>query len=224
MPEEIQQTETAAVTHQPRGLSRLIVIIVGVIVALVLVLVPANNSGAAAAQAGILTLIAVALLDWALFCSKRLAMLRLFLACMIGGGIGYYFQLTENIAFQKSFGTEPPSSIRDIRVAGHYVGRLGDLAILIQFSADEKSLDTLLAQRMFDRQSEEETWWSREPTEVWRLLFGNYSDAYGGDAWLNIKPPGDIRIFKWQGDEPTERTTVLWDAETGRTYVLYGFG
>lgn len=224
MSDETKQSETATTTQRPpgRGINRLFVILAGIVVSVGVVLLPANNSSMAAAEAAILTVIAVAFIDWSIFHPKRFAVQRLIVACLIGGGIGYYFQLTEAIAFQRAFGATQPSALGDIRIDGHYVGRLGDLTILMQFRADEKSLNKLLSYRSFKRDSDKEEWWGEEPATVWRQLFGGFV-GYGGDAWRDIELPSNVRIFRWQGD-PVEGTTLLWDADTGQTYVLYIFG
>ena len=115
------------------------------------------------------------------------------------------------------------SAVRSIRVDGDYHGRFQDAAILIQFSADETALMNLLSHREFQRDAEKEEWWREDSATVWRQLFGGFA-GFGGERWRDIELPTDVRILRWQGDDPTENTTVLWDESTERAFVLYTFG
>jgi hypothetical protein len=201
---------------------RFVIAAVGLLVAGAVVLGGPNSIVAAAIAAGLAGLAAVGL-DWAIFHPRRLVLPRVILAGLIGVGTGYYFQLTEARAFQRAFGTAAVESVGDCDVCGHYLGQLGDMWILMRFHVDEGGLERLLSERAFERDVEDEEWWRDEPEGVWRRLFGGYA-GQGGVAWREVALPARVRIYRWQGDNPTSRTLLLWDEEGEWAYVLYSFG
>lgn len=225
-----QQNERTAPPSQPpssgRG-RRLLVVAAAGLASAAIVMLPRSNSTFAAAYAAILAVVAAAIIDRLFFRPRRFLLLRLALACLIGGGIGSRLQLTDAIAFRRAFGCEPPAAVRSVVVHGHYLGSLAagppsDIWVLIQFSADDGTFQRLVSHRSFQRDEFHEKWWQEERATVWRQLFGGFA-GHGGPEWQNVELPKNVQILWWRGD-PIEGTTVLWDQDTGRAYVLYGYG
>lgn len=207
-----------------RILHRLLIVLTGAFAAITMVLLPANNTFVATIEAAFLASMAVAFVDWAVFQHSRLFPPRLIVACLLGGGIGYYFQLTPSVAFQRAFGCAPPDNAKNVRICGHYVGTFGDLFILIQFTASEADLADVLSHHPFVRDDEMEARWRNqaERPAVWRQLFDGWAQ-FGGKPWRKVDLPDHVRVFQWRAD-PVTATKVLWNVDTGRTYVLYIFG
>lgn len=228
---ELPQNEMTASPSRPppsgRGRRLLVVVAAGLASAAVVVL-PGSNSNFAAWYAAILAIVAVAILDRLFFRPRRFLVLRLALACLIGGGIGSRLQLTDAVAFRRAFGCGPPPEVRAVAVHGHYLGGLAvggpaDIWMLIHFNADDGVFHRLVSHRSFQRDGIQEEWWHDERATVWRQLFGGFA-GYGGAEWQNVELPENVQILRWHGDDPTEGTTVLWDQDAGQAYVLYADG
>jgi len=207
----------------PRGVRHFVVALLGAVVAAMVVAIPRNNSVAAAVVAAVLSFIVVLFLDWGMFHVTRLPVGRLIIGGAIGGGIGYSMQLTDAMAFERAFGRDVPAGVAEVHVAGHYIGRFADHAMLIQCRSDAAALEQLLGAREFSRDVEREEWWQKESVSVWRELFGGYAH-YGGAAWDHVDLPARVQVYRWSGREELESTVVLWDVDAGRLFVLYILG
>ena len=204
-----------------RGLrTRGAALLFGVLVAAFVVLVPGTNSICAAAMAVAWTVLAVGFVDWAVFHARRFIVARLILAGLIGGGFGHCCLLTDTVAFDLAFGSSPPPAVRDIRTTGHYAGPLFDGWILMQFTVDEAALDELLSHRRFVRDAYDERAWRDEPAEIWRARLGYYAESCSPGSF-DVRLPARVRVYCWGNEDRLEGTTMVWDEDSGRTYVRY---
>lgn len=199
-----------------------------------LMLIPRNNAMPAAVFAAGFGAICALIADWIVWSGllrrwRRSRMPRLVLAGAIGCVVGSQFLLTGQVAFRRAFGMDIPPGVHGLTVEGYYSrgipGGPSDLTIFLQFDADRPVLDRILSHREFHRLSQMESDWNNEHLGagfVWRDLFWGMASAYAGVSWQMPPKTTSVEIHRW--GEGTPRTTVLWDAERGRAYVLYTLG
>lgn len=136
--------------------------------------------------------------------------------------IVFMFRLDARYAFRVAFGQDPPSSVANLTVdSGLHLGP--DQTYLIRFTADQATIDQVLAARPFRtvRETTEGYPQERDWNSVWQRLFGG-DEGHGGAGWQNVEPMKRPMHFEWENTWPQEVVDVLWDAESGRAYARYG--
>ncbi len=213
-------------------------VVLGSLVSVFVMGIPRNNSVAAYIAAWIVgacyaTVVETVVWSGALRRRKRLTGVRIACAVAVGGLASSHFLLTKDVAFNRAFGTDVPSSIQDIMVEGSYATATppGDLMIFLQFKVDQTGLQRILLNRGFTHDREaEQRWrdgelWAEPPpftqtrARIWDSLFG-WCKVFSGEAWRNIALPARVEIYEW-GLPAMDHTRLLWDVDTGRAYVVY---
>ena len=229
--------------EKKQPLSKWSIVSFGGLASVLMMAIPLNNSIPAYIAAFIVGTIHVAIVDfiWSGFLRRWKETRRLRIACavVVGGFVGSHFMLTKGTAFNRAFGIDTPEFAREVAVEGHYSrglpGGISDLVIFLQFSVDRAGLQQILSKRGFERYDGKEQFWSnfgnpwvseeeliRSREGGWRSLFGGF-EGFRGTKWRDVAIPTSVEIYKW-GVPANHYTVLLWDVNTGRTYVLYTFG
>jgi len=135
--------------------------------------------------------------------------------------LGLVFRVNAKTVFVNAFGMAPPPGVHNATVDANL--RFVDSLQLMRFTADQATIDQIVARRKFGRNREDRdvspqnlSWES-----LWVNAFGS-SAQQGGDAWKNVKPMAQPVLYFWESQWPQEDTTLLWDAQTGQAYVMWG--
>ncbi len=145
---------------------------------------------------------------------------RVIRAVLVGIVVGLFFRLSQEQAFEKAFGVSPPSGVRDFDAT---MLRAMDTIILFRFTANRETIDQLIAKRAFEQDRESVEWYGHDWSFLWGQVFSSF-DEIGGEAWQNVAPMAEPELYRWR--HPIlfiEETILLWDADSGRAYVLYLF-
>ncbi len=229
--------------EKPR-FGRLMIITLGGLASLLVVAAPRNNSVDAHIAAWIAGAFCVAITDfmiWSVFLQqwRKTRRLRVFCAVLVGSFVGSFSSLTENIAFNKAFGIDTPEFVKEVDVVGHYCRGpqcgIGDLVLFLQFNVDRTGLQKILSEREFDRDDQKEQLWSNHEHPwssdgrliqrremAWRSLFSGLL-VFSNAKWNVVALPTSVEFYQW-GQHGGHYTRLLWDMDTGRTYVVYTVG
>jgi hypothetical protein len=159
------------------------------------------------------------LAPWGLTLRKRLLGM-----IVVGVALSFCFRLTATSAFDLAFGFKPPPGITEIVAERHYAGGPGDKVMLLRFKADANAIQQLLASGKIQEQPS----WFRdsgqgEPwSDIWMRFAGGMKSMIPED-WSEIEPMSAPKYYEAWPRFAT-RTHLLWDAATGRAYVIYTLG
>ena len=99
-----------------------------------------------------------------------------------------------------------------------------DTIILFRFTSDREMIDELIGKRAFEQDRESVELFGHDWSLLWGQVFSNF-DELGGRSWQNVAPMSEPELYRWTNPIlGIENTILLWDAESGRAYVLYLFG
>ncbi len=153
--------------------------------------------------------------------------LQLLVVAAIVAGFAWTFRIDEQQLFQCAFGTIPPQGVQSLKVDSCLKALNGDQTILLRFVADRQTLDELVKARDFVRDDEPIKIWMESENAwdaLWEKCFSNFS-TLGGEGWAKVSPMSQPVFYQWDNEEGLlESTRLLWDAETGKAYVLYTLG
>lgn len=154
--------------------------------------------------------------------------LQLLVVVAIVAVLGWAFRIDEPQVFKRAFGIVPPRGVHSLTVDYNLTALPpGDKIILLRFIADQETIDELVSARQFVHEDEPvQLWLKSEITwdRFWERCFSNFSQS-GGQGWTNVSPMNQPVFYRWEDPERLlERTSLLWDAETGKAYMLYTLG
>jgi hypothetical protein len=148
-------------------------------------------------------------------------------ALLVASGVSQPFRANPSQLFERVFGMRPPEGVKDLEAERHYAGGPGDQIILIQFTADRATIDKLVAARGFKEDKDAIELYSddeRNPARLWDRLFTGVI-LLSGPKWKHAPMISEPFVYKWD-DVPDDahRITMLWDAKSGRAYVMWTLG
>ncbi|MEW6250072.1 MAG: hypothetical protein AB1716_05455 [Planctomycetota bacterium] len=154
----------------------------------------------------------------------RLA-LRAAVAIVVGCAAGVALNVRPAWAFREAFGVEQlPAGVREVRVQRHYLGGPGEHALIVEFTADEATLRSLLKLRPHDPDSYK--------VQQWRATGGGWLpafDAFVGPAattlarrsWSRIRPLQAPEVFDFDATtELRSRLVLFYEPPSGRCVAL----
>ena len=144
----------------------------------------------------------------------------LILACVIAASL----HLGDDEAFERAFGSPPPVGVRELHI--DYSLTFVDTVTLMRFRADQAAIDRVLAGRPFVSESDMVQLFVGEVNDIdklWRYAFTGFGDL-GSEPWQDHPPMSRPALYRWSNEDALEQTVLLWDAQSGRAYVLYTFG
>lgn len=153
--------------------------------------------------------------------------LQLLVVAAIVAGFGWTFRIDEQQLFQRAFGTIPPQGVHSLMVDTCLTAPNRDQIILLRFAADQAVIDDLVSERNFVRDDGPVQLWLRGQItwdKLWETVFSDF-DRGGGPNWTNVSPMSQPVFYRWDSEEGLlESTRLLWDAASGKAYVLYTLG
>jgi hypothetical protein len=135
--------------------------------------------------------------------------------------LGFLFRIDAKDVFERAFGMPPPVGVRDLTVDSNL--RLVDTTQLLRFTADQATIIQITAAPRF-RIVRETTQGYPEPPNwgsIWSRVFSAVG-GQGGPAWKKVEPMKKPIHFIMEDAHSPWTANVLWDADSGRTYVEYG--
>jgi len=148
---------------------------------------------------------------------------RVAVAAVVGACVGLLLNVRPGWAFREAFGVDPPSGVQDVRIWRHYLGGPGEQVLIIEFTADAKALEGLLAvcPPLTDG----------EKAARWQAAGGGWEQAFdvcvplgltrfARASWLRIRPLKNTEVFELRLAN-SRRLTLFHEPATGRCVVLH---
>ncbi len=154
-----------------------------------------------------------------------LCSVRLLLAVAVGVAIGWLLRVTPGWAFREAMEIDPPAGVHVTRVQRHYEGGPGEHTLIIEFTADESALKTLISDQVMEQSEHSrriEDWFSAGRT--WEAAFDCFcrptTFPFSRRSWMRIRPLDNPQVYDF-GIVNGGHLALLYDASSKRAVMVH---
>lgn len=152
--------------------------------------------------------------------------LRLATAAVVGVVVGWLLRATPEWAFQEAMEIDPPPGVHVTKVQRHYEGGPGEHTLIVEFTADDSTLKSLISGRVSKSSPHErlEAWKADGSTWEEALTYfgagGLTPFPFSRMSWMQIRALENPQVYFLHGRD-NGRLTLMYEAATGRAIMLH---
>jgi hypothetical protein len=156
----------------------------------------------------------------------RKAQVLFVFGCVLGFSL--LGKANEDGLFKEAVGVRPSPGVKQLVVDLNEMTPAGggEQTILLRFSADRQTIEELVKEGRLARDDETVDEVAQEGggwEKLWHAAFYPRAKS-GGQAWTGDRPMKSPILYRKRDKEHFESTSLLWDEDSGRAYVMFQSG